>query len=358
MANISPARRKRLEREKVRNASGNTAYYRTKDLTKDVIRLLPLRDDEDVATRVVYYFINRQSYVCNESTHGKPGVIARTVRALRQLGTDEALELADGLDDNRRSKYLMKIVSRATADQPQWFESPKAIYDVMFNAFYEDGEDISDPDTGRDVRISKTGSGLNTEYAARILDECPLSKSKKTRKALIEAAQEMDLDAEIRADEQGALEALEDIVPTKIWRKIRKNVIVDDDEADDEVGGGEDDDDDDLGADEEDEPPKRSRKSKGKKRDPEPDDDDDDDEEDDDEDEDEDEDDLDDDDLDDPGPDDDDEGADETASAEPDDDDDEEDDDDDEEEEERPRKRRSGKAAKKGKSGKRRYEVD
>lgn len=225
MAQISPERRERLMREKKDNASGYAGHFSFKNLTKAQIRLAPLQPTEPIGTKMVYYFINNKSYICNEDTHGKPGVIAATRRALVKLGTEEALELAEAIKGERKTRYLMKIIDRAEPDKILWAEAPKSIYEPIYKVFDEDGEDIAHPLEGRDIRISKTGSGLNTEYSARILDQCPLHEDKEVRRTIKQTAYEMSVDEKLKTDEAKTLEALKGIIPKPIWAKIAADVV-------------------------------------------------------------------------------------------------------------------------------------
>ena len=245
MAQISPERRERMQREKQMNASGGGNYFSFKNLTKAQIRLAPLQPDENIGTKIVFYFINNKSYLCNEQTNGKPGVIARTIRALQKLDSPEAADLVEAFTKQRKSRFLMKIIDRAEADKVIWAETPKAIYDVIFKAFDEDGEDLAHPREGRDIRISKTGSGLATEYSARILDQCPLADTKEQRIALKQQAAELSVEEETRSDEARTLEAIKGVIPKPIWAKIHAEVVKGIpglDDGDGDAAGGDDED--------------------------------------------------------------------------------------------------------------------
>jgi hypothetical protein len=255
MAQISPERRERMQREKQANASGGGNYFSFKNLTKAQIRLAPLSPDENIGTKIVYYFINNKSYLCNEQTNGKPGVIARTIRALQKLESQEASDLVEAFTSQRKSRYLMKVIDRAEPDKVIWAETPKGIYDTIFEVFDKDGEDIAHPKEGRDIRISKTGSGLATEYSARVLDQCPLAETKEQRIALKEMAAQMSVAEETKSDEARTLEAIKGVIPKAIWAKIKDEVVkgipgLDDGDGDADAGGD----------DEETPPPKTGKK--------------------------------------------------------------------------------------------------
>ncbi len=248
MASITPERRASLDKERAKNSSrGN--FYSVKNLQHDIIRLVPLGEDEPIATKVVSYFLNNKSYVCNEETHSKPGVISKTKRALARLGDDEEAQLAfKAIDDARRGKYLMKIIARSNPEQVKWFEAPRAIYQAVFNVLDKDGEEISNAKEGRDVRWSKADGtgGRNVKYECRVLDQSLLHKDKAVRIAIREQAAKMRAADIIAADEEGALSALQEIIPPHIWKKIRSEVLgakaaaakeSNDDDADADAGG-------------------------------------------------------------------------------------------------------------------------
>lgn len=223
MPELSPERRAAIERE--RNKSGSRAgFYDTKTLTDDKIRLLPLGETEDIGTKFVYYFLNNKSYCCAEETHGTPGVIAKARRALLRVGTEEAIAMEAALNKARRAKWLMKIISRKDPMTPKWFESPFAIYKIAFDAFDKDSEDVSKAVTGRDIRITKEGSGKNTEYSGRLLDVSLLHEDKEERLKLRDAGRAMDRAALIKTNESGALEALQAVIAPELWRQIRAEV--------------------------------------------------------------------------------------------------------------------------------------
>lgn len=228
MASISPERRARLDREKQKNASGNAKYFSMKNTPKAVIRLIPLGDDDDVAHKLTTYYLNNKYYVDPEVTLGKPGVINRACRALKRLDTiPEAADIAKGIEENRKTRYLMKIIDRANPMDPKWYEAPRAIYEPIFKMFDEDGEDLSHPKEGRDIRVSKTGSGLGTEYSARPLDKSLLLPTVEERKALRAAAADLRVEDELATDESGALQALQDVIPRNIWNLIKAEVTKD-----------------------------------------------------------------------------------------------------------------------------------
>jgi len=260
MPALSPKRQAVLAAEREKNASGDRNFFRLKE-RKAVMRLAPIADEELIGTRITTYFLNNRPFVCPELSFGTPGVIARTIRALRALGDAKAIEIADGIDGQRRSRFLMKVVVRDKDPLTvQWWEAPKSVYDEIFKAFDDDGEDLAHAKTGRDFRVSSEGKGMTTKYLCRILDPSLLAPTKEERLRLRDESRAMVVRDSVQVNETRALETLQDLIPEKIWAKIEEQVMSgldlsgkkghrrrDDDDDDDASpsAGNEDEDDDD-----------------------------------------------------------------------------------------------------------------
>ena len=226
---LSPERRAALEREKAANQS-RAGWYDFSKLSDDIVRLLPLLATEQVGYKWVYYYIDKCSYTCPEETFGEPSVLARAGRALQRLGTPEANAIYEALCGKqkgaRRCKWLMKWITRKNPKVPLWAESPHAIYKVAFAAYDKDHRDIAHGQTGRDMRISKTGSGFGSKYEAAVLDQCNLAETKEERLALKARSNEMNAVGLIRSkiNEEKAAEALRHLIPAALWSQIAEEV--------------------------------------------------------------------------------------------------------------------------------------
>lgn len=221
--NISPERRAMMERERAQLGS-RAGFYDTKNLTDDYIRLLPIAETEPIGTKYVSYILNKKSYTCTAETFGQSGVISKTISALTKLGTPDALAMLNALKEARRYKFLLKIISRKAPTVAKWFEAPSAIYKVILNAFEKDSQVLYHSQTGRDIRISKEGSGKTSKYSAAVQDQSLLAATKEERMALKAAAAEMDPKGVIAPNEAGALEALKTLIPTGLWEQIAFDV--------------------------------------------------------------------------------------------------------------------------------------
>jgi hypothetical protein len=222
---LSEERRARLQQEQARNAGGSN-FLKTKNRSVYTIRLCPggANADGDVGIKVVSFFINKQSYVCNVGTHGKPGVLDRALKALKRLDDPEAQELAAGLEDNRSTKYVMKVVDREDPElRPCWYKAPYGVYKYIMETFNA-GDECDSALEGYDFRISKDGAGKGTKYAVVPRKPSLLHEDKATRIAIKKAATEMDSGFLTAPDEKGALEALRDVIPKNIWKQIENEV--------------------------------------------------------------------------------------------------------------------------------------
>ena len=221
MPALSPKRQAVLAAEREKNASGDRNFFRLKE-RKAVMRLAPIADEELIGTRITTYFLNNRPFVCPELSFGTPGVIARTIRALRALGDAKAIEIADGIDGQRRSRFLMKVVVRdKDLLTVQWWEAPKSVYDEIFKAFDDDGEDLAHAKTGRDFRVSSEGNGMTKKYLCRILDPSLLAPTKEERLRLRDESRAMVVRDSVQVNETRALETLQDLIPEKIWPRSR-----------------------------------------------------------------------------------------------------------------------------------------
>lgn len=233
MATISPERRAALAKEKAHN-SGSSGFLKLAT-GPNVIRLIPLADNEYYGTKVVTYFINKRSFICNMETHGRPGVIAKTIDALSAMADPQAQELVAGLKKNRSSKYYAKAIDRTNPEQVVWAQLPWNVYKYIRNLVDIDGEAVDDAEEGVDFRIMKSGSGMTTSYDIRPLKPSPLAEDERVLKNLLTRASRMHIEDVTRPDEQGAYEALADTIPKDIWKKIRADVAP---EATDDAGDG------------------------------------------------------------------------------------------------------------------------
>lgn len=229
MAQISPERRAILEKEKARNRSSDRNFFSMKGKNRAVIRVVS-NDLEPIGTKVVSYFIGDRSFVCNQAVHGKPGVIARVISALAKVKDKaiaaEAHEYKAALEKNRRTNFLMKIVDMGDEEKKvMWYRAPRQVYDPIYAASGGDGDALNSLEEGMNIRISKEGEMLQTEYDIRIMGEEPISTSRKEINRIRAEADALSIDDMLAPDEAGALEAIKKIIGKAVWNAINEQVL-------------------------------------------------------------------------------------------------------------------------------------
>lgn len=156
-----------------------------------IVRILPPWDSRGLIALTVYSHsitynepnskYPKYSWTCVDRTFGKPCNICKGLEQLRATGVD-----TEQWDPNTRTFYCNALVM---AD-PQYgrvqeglapgthvlMRLPKTVYDwIVAQITNPQIGDITDPMTGIDIMISKTGSGLDTKYS------CTLSPNGRTQ---------------------------------------------------------------------------------------------------------------------------------------------------------------------------------
>jgi hypothetical protein len=214
-----------------------------------------------------------RGYTCPDVTYGKPCPVCRVRAKLAQLDDEEAHEIAKSI--GVRIRYAIKAIERASPEDVLPVALPKTVYDEIFAAYRDDGDDLSNPTSGRDIRVSKTGQGLKTEYKTRILEESVLAESKEERATLVKKGEDINFEEILVIDEEGLKGIVEASVPTKFLKEIdyfedEEDADEDEDEeeeekdeeSDDEEDEEEEESDDEDDEEEDDKPSKKGKKSK------------------------------------------------------------------------------------------------
>lgn len=179
------------------------------------------------------------AYICVNKTFQRSCDICEQIRrGLKACSSDEEIELLKGA--NSTQKYLFNVLHRSDAtgkaEEVQVLEVGVKVFEQILEIMEEWG-DITDLNNGRDIIISREGSGLTTKYTVQ-----PASKSAPVNPSVMN--QLIDLDAvvaqEDEAKKQAALTNL-----AKIWgilppasgaaiaQTSPKNVLADLSEAED-----------------------------------------------------------------------------------------------------------------------------
>lgn len=146
-------------RKKLGQLSGTAVrrnvMWRPEEGTEHVVRLIafPNNDGQPFKERWFYYNIGNSPGILAPKQFGKPDPIQDLINKLREDGSKESYELAKKLYPKMRS-YALVIVRGEEDKGVRLWSFGKSVYQSLLNIMLdEDFGDITDPVTGRDVKI-------------------------------------------------------------------------------------------------------------------------------------------------------------------------------------------------------------
>lgn len=202
MAKINPKLRERLLRQKKDMDSGGVLIP-NKGFTKARIRLLPIGEDLPGHRYINYYCASLKGdkkSSASPATFGRPCPVEDALDAIRRTGSKEDRDAAWDFV-NKNTEYWVPCVARddeQSAERPRLriHAAKKSVYEQIQTYFLDDdfGEDISDPEEGRDLLVKKTGQGKSgTKWTCDKLDPTPLHEDPDIAEAILEAAASFDV---------------------------------------------------------------------------------------------------------------------------------------------------------------------
>lgn len=180
---VSAALRERLLGQKSKMSSG--VIIDNKKLTKARLRILPVQEDEVPGREYISFYCESldgdTKGTTSPAAFGFSCPILDAIDRIRMTGDKEDKEFAWNFVSVNR-EYWMGVIDRAmpgTAQKPnvRIFKAKKRLYEQIIDYMIDedDGEDITDPKTGRDIRVRRKGAGKTTEWTMKFLDAEPLS---------------------------------------------------------------------------------------------------------------------------------------------------------------------------------------
>lgn len=152
-----------------------------------------------------------------DTVYQQPSVINAAIdRAIAEAIDEDSKKLYE--DWRAKRSVLLNVIDRSTpGDEPEVLElTPTTFGKVLdlYTMYAEAGQDITDPASGVDIVITRTGKGLNTNYDVAVAPVTPTTPHKPVPKASIEKA--VDLKDYIarnyfRGEEQKALNCIAQI---------------------------------------------------------------------------------------------------------------------------------------------------
>lgn len=191
---VSKALRDRLLGQK--KGMGSGAIINNKNFTKGRFRLIPVGDDQ--VPGVEYITLYCDGIGKKGSTSPRAFGLACPIcdyrdQVQRQGDKEEKEHLRNSI--TIQTEYWMGVFDRedmGTSDNPKIrvLRGKRTVYEAIIGYMVDedDGEDITDPTAGRDVRIRKEGSGTDTKWTVKFLDREPIMDDDDENEAYAAAA--------------------------------------------------------------------------------------------------------------------------------------------------------------------------
>jgi hypothetical protein len=134
------------------------SMWKPEENTESTVRLISFQDNDGqpFKERYFYYGIGKQRGLLAPNQFGKPDPIQELINKLREEGSKESYDLAKKLYPSMRV-YAAVIVRGEEDKGVQIWSFGKKVYTSLINFILdEDYGDITDPFTGRDIRVTST----------------------------------------------------------------------------------------------------------------------------------------------------------------------------------------------------------
>lgn len=188
-------------RKKLGQLSGTTSrrnvMWRPEEGTEYTIRILafPNNDGQPFKERWFYYNIGNSPGILAPKQFGKPDPIQDLINKLREDGSKESYELAKKLYPKMRC-YAPVIVRGEEDKGVRLWSFGKTVYQSLLNIMLdEDFGDITDPLTGRDIKVTCT-KATGRMYASTVVrprgKACELSPDPAQSKQWISSVPDLD----------------------------------------------------------------------------------------------------------------------------------------------------------------------
>ena len=165
---------------------------------ENIIRILPPWSSDGIFAKEAgyHYGVSQDStYACPKVSKGQPCPICETVQDLFRSKRSEDMTLAKRI--GVKTRFFYNILDRVAKDKVVYvFGSGSMVYEKLLGIFADkDYGDITDVANGYDVKIIKTGEGLDTSYEVRPVKNASSVMNWETKKKAL-----VDLDAIVETD--------------------------------------------------------------------------------------------------------------------------------------------------------------
>jgi len=175
---------------------GGGLIITNKNFTKLRCRILPIAEDAPGKEYIGLYCESLKKGTTSPRTFGNKCPVMDYIDKVKRTGEKDEKEHVKNYVNIQR-EYWMGVVSQEDRDTRESNAvairilcAKRSVYEeiIKFMMDEDDGEDITDPKEGRDIRVKKEGSGMDTQWTVKFLDREPVSNDEDYVSAFVEAA--------------------------------------------------------------------------------------------------------------------------------------------------------------------------
>ena len=126
--------------------------------------LPPVAEKELPYFKKALHWIDREPIDCldQNNTDYRSCPLCVVARDAYNLGDKEK-----GGKFRKKFRYLFRVLDRRDESEPMFLDVPKTVFDSLFELMTDREWNILDPLNGRDITLTKKGTGLHTKYAVK-----------------------------------------------------------------------------------------------------------------------------------------------------------------------------------------------
>ena len=179
-------RLKKKQEDIRKRGEGNSGMIFLKPDTTLRVRLLPLNSEEDFTLEVVHFYLGDEiKGVISPATFNEPCAIMERYEELKKSKNPEDKELAKKFVPKRKFVALVNAYTDTKGKEvdPEKTEKlillPNSIAQQLIDFYLDEDDwgDMTNPETGYDVKLKRVGSGkMDTEYSCSACNKTPIGK--------------------------------------------------------------------------------------------------------------------------------------------------------------------------------------
>lgn len=162
-------------------------------------------------------------YMCVDKTFGRPCEVCNTIdRGIMSSTDDTVIEALKAAKASNRVLLNVLALDGDTPTEPQVLEVSPTVFTAILGLFEEWGEELIDPENGKDIVVTREGSGLSTKYTVQVAAKSqpvPPAALKKIANLDDFVAQESE---EVARRALGAVSAVAGVLPASVGDRPSK----------------------------------------------------------------------------------------------------------------------------------------